>query len=488
MKYDFTISGNSLIITDTDTGKIIFEKPRKDFYFSDIEIIAGYIQPYDINGLSDTQGAFDKYEIGESSIDGIKATGENVRDFMRTYLGESSKSETAITFPQSALSAFGILKTSEDGNRFDVEFIYDTQPDICDSIESGAGTITHNATQGDLTLANGGTTTGDSAEQASHQIPYTPGNGQVIDITGTLDDAAIGGGNCELFLRSTVTGSTTEEVYTESQWDNQGESFDWTKSHIFVIDFQSLKVGTIRYGFNRSGVTVHIHSIHNDNVRNTGYWQNPTNSMYWRIYNDATYTYMELGYGDELNAVGFRYKIAKNASAEMRAICGTVKSEGGKPLFEMPGYSTYIDRGTTEKTISTTLVPLLSYRAKSTFKLIPNKTVIIPQGITVQTNNSIRLVVISGTALTGASWSDVDTDYSALEYDVSATAFSGGHIVDGDYVTTSKNAVGGAVLELGRTIVWHRRDSNTGIITIAAVRSTTTSASVLVGQKFKEIR
>ena len=60
--------------------------------------------------------------------------------------------------------------------------------------------------------------------------------------------------------------------------------------------------------------------------------------MYWKIYNTASNTIVEFGYGDDLNGIGIMYTMDLSASVTARAICETVKSQGGFPLFEIPGF------------------------------------------------------------------------------------------------------------------------------------------------------
>lgn len=404
---------------------------------------------------------------------------------------------TSIYFGDSAnLDAFGLLKVGEPANRFDAEFTYGKLEEIFDEIiGSGGGSITHDTNARHLLLETAGIGLLNSAKICSFPIPYTPGNSQNIEITGVLNYANITDGVAQLFLRSKTTGSVTEEVYDQADWNIKGIStyslhsdVNWSLSHIFDIDFQSLKVGRIRYRLNRGGNPIGLHEIYNDNLRNTGYWQNPSLPVYYKVYNDATYSYMELGYGNENNAVGFRYRIPLNASASMTAICSTVKSGAGTMLFEMNGYPQSIDRGVSAKTVSTAIIPLLSIRSLATFSSIENLTISIPREISVQTNNPIRLIVYQGTTLTGASWSNVDTVSSTMEYDISATALTGGRIIHSDYIGTSKNTNTSLKGLLGKAVLWYRENIDNGTLTIAAVRSDSTNASVLIGLKWEEIR
>ena len=389
------------------------------------------------------------------------------------------------------IDAFGNKRISETSTRLDVEFIYDKQEEIIDEKVITGGTVTHNTDSRDLTLAINNTTTATEATMSSYPVPYTPGNSQKIDVTGTLNTAALEGGTVSLFLRSNVTGSVVEEEYEQGNWlfDNVTDQ-DWTKSFILQMDFQSLKVGRIRYFMVRDGIPVKLHEIVNDNKYAGGYWQNPTQPLYWRIYNDATYTYCEMGYGDESNGIGIRYKVAKNASATMRAICGTVKSEGGADLLDIPGFPRATDGNGATKTISTTLIPIISIRPKSTFQSLHNHNLIIPTGFSLSTDNAIRFVLVHDAVLDAGtvSWVDVDTTQSSVEYDISAASFTNGHIIDIDYVNTTKNTQAGDKGLLDKTVLWHRESGESGVITLAAIRTKTSNATVRAALKWKEIR
>ena len=389
--------------------------------------------------------------------------------------------------------AFGRLRTSGTGQRLDVEFLFTKQEEYFDEVTNN-GSVTFQANGRDLVLGLDDADNGSYALMSSYPVPYTPGNSQLMELTGVLDFAGLGGGTCEYFLRSSITGSVVETTYEESTWSNLSElgSMDWTKSHIFFMDFQSLKVGSIRFGFVKNRKPIFIGQIDNDNLRNTGYWQMANLPAYYKIYNttvnEVVYTYMELGYGTTSNAIGYRYKIAANASATMKAICCTVKSEGGLNLRDLQGLPRSIDNGITPVTASTTLVPILSVRPKSTYQTYENLIIALPKSFNISVTNPIRLAILHDCTLTGASWADVDASLSMMEYDVSATAVSNGHLVYSEYVTTATNnrASTGQGL-LGKTLLWHRLDSVSGIFTIAAIRTGSSNASCLAAIQWEEI-
>ena len=388
--------------------------------------------------------------------------------------------------------AFGRKRVSGTGQRLDVEFLYDKQIEYFDE-QLNNGTATHNGNPRDVTLALSDGNNGSYAKLSSYPVPYTPGNGGLVEITGILDLAAIGSGTAEVFLRSNISGTPTDlNTNVQSTWSSQSSGVDWTDSHIFAIDFQSLKVGRIRFAMVVDGETQVVSTIENDNLRNSGYWQMANLPVYYHLYTDSGTTYMEIGYGDANNAVGFRYYFAANASATMKAICCTVKSEGGPDLLDMPGIPRCTDMGETVKTVSNSVVPLISIRPKSTFQSFPNLVLSIPTYMTVQTDNPIRLIGLIGTTLSAGTttFSDVDTNNSVMEVNTGATAYTGGREIMVEYISSNgKNTSGGDKALLGKTVMWDRQDdTETGIFTLAAIRTTATDADVLVSINWEEIK
>ena len=385
--------------------------------------------------------------------------------------------------------AFGRQRVSSTGQRLDGEFIYGKQDDFFDDTTT-QGVTTWNSSTRDITLSLSDAANGSFAKIGSYPVPYTPGNSQLVELTGVLDLAGIGGGTLEAFKRSSTSGSAVEVVVPSTEWASRG-TIDVSKAHIFVIDFQSLKGGSVRFGLNSHGTFHTLCKMDHDDSSGSGYWQLANGAAYWKLYTAGGTTYMELGYGDESNAVGFRYKIAANASATMRAICCTVKSEGGESLYNMPGLPRAISRQQSAATVSTTLIPILSIRPKTTYNSMDNLILGIPKSWQIQTDQPVRIVLLHDATLTGASWTDVDSTNSMMEYDLTASAVSGGHEVDEVYVATAgvgNNSVGSKSGPLGKTLLWDRQDSVTGILTIAGIRTGASDAAVLAAMRWEELR
>lgn len=383
------------------------------------------------------------------------------------------------------LDSFGRKRVSQTDQRFDSEFIYDKQPLLFDEALVGTGTATHNSATRDITLANVSVVDGDGAKiiQKWHN-PYTPGNSQLIDITGTLNESNIAGGTASIFVRN----NGTDTVIDQSSWNiNTADDTNWQFSQIFQMDFQSLKVGTIRFNLVNSGAVTELHTIHNDNIRAGGYWQYPAQPIQWCIYNTATETITEMGYFGEDNGIGFRYSVPINATAKLRAICSTVKSEGGGHVFDMAGFHFSTDNDVTAITVGTTKIPIISIRVKSLLNTFDNHSLVIPQSFDISTDNPIKYELLLNPTLTGASYSDVDGE-SGVEYDVASTAVSGGMVVDSGYVSTSKNTSGGSKGLLGRTVMSKGHNGTPDVLTLVAIRTGGTSGDTLAALKWKEIR
>lgn len=81
-----------------------------------------------------------------------------------------------------------------------------------------------------------------------------------------------------------------------------------------------------------------------------------------------------------------------------------------------------------KSTVTTALLPIISVRQGTHLnsKAVASFTRIIRATMSVEHTKPIQIVVIRGGTLTGAVWVDVDSGNSSVQYDVSATAITGG--------------------------------------------------------------
>jgi len=250
-----------------------------------------------------------------------------------------------------------------------------------------------------------------------------------------------GSGNY-LVLRSNVTGTPTDNRIAQSNWNV--DSFDGTgfsgqstsaehsgglnitKSNIFWIDVEWLGVGDVRCGFVVDGIMLPAHIFHNDNVNTTTYMTTATLPCRYEIKNTAN--------------------TASNST--LKQICSTVISEGG---YELNGRARSVSIPiTSPKDLPTagTFTPIVSLRLRDSFK----DAVAVLKDVEffgVTNNTSYRYKIIIGGTLTGANFANTSND-SAIEYDTTATAITGGRDAQIGYVNVAAGS-GGAAVNLSRS-------------------------------------
>jgi hypothetical protein len=118
-------------------------------------------------------------------------------------------------------------------------------------------------------------------------------------------------------------------------------------------------------------------------------------------------------------------------ATNMDIVCVLALRESTSEL--LAPFAASASRGVTSISVST-IKPLISLRPKATFNGITNRIPIFPQETTIITiNQPILVQVYINATLTGASFTSAGTN-SAAEYDVSATAVTGGTLVLETYV------------------------------------------------------
>jgi len=187
-----------------------------------------------------------------------------------------------------------------------------------------------------------------------------------------------------------------------------GATLDLTQTNIIVIDLQWLGVGRIRVGFQNKGRILYCHQFTIDHL---------------------SVPYMRTPYQPVRYEVGTSTNQIQNVS--IKQICCSMVSEGGyQPLGYLRSYLN-------ESTISTntsSYIPILSIRLKQPFYMGQ----IFPISFSVISSNQLVFLhlIYRPTSLTGSNFTSA-SDYT--EVDVSASAISGGYVIDTDYVTTQTN-------------------------------------------------
>lgn len=230
---------------------------------------------------------------------------------------------------------------------------------------------------------------------------------------------------------SSGTGVTETRVYQQNwlydKLDGKGPSrftLNLAKAQIQFIDIEWLGLGTVRCGFVIDGKFIHCHSFHHANIIASTYMATACLPVRAEIENTGT----------------------TSSNSTLKIVCATVISEGG---YELKGRSRSIGRPlATPKDLPTTgtFVPVISIRVKDAY----SDAIVIPTDVEffgVSNNTRYRYKIVVGGTLTNASWQDVDTAESSVEYDIAATAITGGRDIQMGYINIAAGA-GGSTINL----------------------------------------
>lgn len=236
-----------------------------------------------------------------------------------------------------------------------------------------------------------------------------------------------------LVLRTFTSSAVAETRVAQANWnidkfDGTGYSaqgtqpehstgIDVSKSNIFWIDVEWLGVGDIRAGFVIDGRFCTAHIFHNDNRNTLPYMTTATLPLRYEIKNTGVVS----------------------GSSTLKQICSTVISEGGYQLFgTQRAVGTAITSSKNLPTAGTTY-PVVSIQLKS--NRLDAAVIVSALSILGKSTNptTIRWSVHSGVTLTNPNWISAGDD-SSVEYDLSATAMSGGKQAATGYLSVTNQA------------------------------------------------
>ena len=340
-----------------------------------------------------------------------------------------------VQFYGSALDAFGRARFSQPYTLFDSQNRYEKN-DLFSETTATGGTVNYVANASTVNLEVTASSGSEVVRQTYRSFSYQPGKSLLVLNTFVMPTASanqrirIGYFNTEngVFLerdgtsvyitrRTYVTGAPVDNRVAQADWNGDklngtGDStftLDLTKAQIFWQDFEWLGVGSVRCGFVINGQVIICHTFQNAN--------------------NLTSVYMTTA------ILPIRYEITNTGAstgAILKQICSTVISEGGyeKKVAPLVARMTAVNNS-----IGTSFVPLVSIRLASG----RTGAVVIPDGYnvlpTASSATTFEVILIRNATLTGASWGA--TDSANVERDLSATALTGGTIIESRYVLSS---------------------------------------------------
>ena len=399
---------------------------------------------------------------------------------------------TGVTFSDSsASSAFSRLRVTDATTINAYKTIYGVQTGSNDfnNHTNGTASVTFVANSAAYNLSIG-TTSGDYViRQSKEYHSYKPGCGQIALVTGVLADtknnltqrvgyfddrngiyfehanSAAGTTTLSWNIRTSISNTAvTSETASSANWnidkfDGTGPSgltLDFTKSQIYVIDFQWLGVGRVRCGFDIDGQLYYAHEFLHSNHTAGVYMSTPSLPIRWEIRNTNTTT----------------------SGSTLKAICAAVQSEGGT---EAESWTFNFSTGNTGVTCSTTDKGVVAFRLKGNVNNMHNRTTARLASYNLFGSQSAYYTVyhlanvaqISGTP----SWTSVSTA-SHCEYTTNFSLIAGyvanSLPINGGFISTAQGSANGsasALVTSKKARVYQNYDStDSEIIAIVAQR------------------
>lgn len=343
---------------------------------------------------------------------------------------------------KGAIDAFGRQRISSPTPLFESQFTYDLQPLIFEQVvaESDAA-IAHDATNRNALLTFASTPTGGIALMQSYEyIRYQPSRSQIIFVSFNFIEAAT---NCRKFaglcdgnngFQFVLDNSTAkieilsdstngDQAISQNSWNldkldgtgSSGLTLDITKANILVIDFQALYTGRVRFGFDMNGHTIYVHEF--------------------KHANNIIHPYVQ----DANLPIRVGMTCTGTVSTTMKFTCAAVSSESG--TADLVGYNFTAESGSITAA-SGARTHLLSVRPKTTFNSKVNRIgfQIEHVNMLVTGSNPVFWELVLGQAITGASYSDTNTTYSAFEQSNGTISGSPAIVIDSGYVAATNQS------------------------------------------------
>jgi hypothetical protein len=238
-----------------------------------------------------------------------------------------------------------------------------------------------------------------------------------------------------------------------------GITIDWGLAQIFVIDFEWLGVGRVRFGLVVNGLIYYVHEFLHANIVSNVYMLNPNHSL--------------------------RYEVrSTGGSKTVRQICSSIMSEGGSdPSGTFRTAFTPVAGVASVTTSPTAIVNirLASTRLSSTIQ----ETILSILGSDASYFDLRIGGTVAGTAL---SYASVGTD-SAVEYAIgdATNTVTGGTILMAGFIPTSSDSLTlpvNSIMRIGTEFVGGAETAQVMRLCVSSLATTITARASLV---FKEV-
>jgi len=354
-----------------------------------------------------------------------------------------------VGFKDNAVDAFNRLKTSNPFTLFDSQHRY-AMNDKWDTFGVTGGTAAFVVNESAINMTVGVTAGAKVTRETKRVFPYQPGKSllvlntfafntpkanlrQRIGYFGITGGATFGtpyngvyleqnGLTLSLNLASGSLNQTTtvnQNSWNGDKFDGSGSSqriLDVSKANIFWTDIEWLGVGDVRCGFYVDGKPVIAHTFHNDNNYSTAYMTTACLPIRYELENTATTA----------------------SSSTMKQICSSVQSEGGYEGFARRYNVTKNESNPTVLTTQDTQYPMIALRLNSNrldSAIVPSNLSVVLEQTAANKPDTVQYRILLNPTLTGNTW---ETHFNGnVDYNVTATAVTGGTDIIGGYISSS---------------------------------------------------
>jgi hypothetical protein len=387
-----------------------------------------------------------------------------------------------VGFKDNAVDAFNRLKTSNPFTLFDSQHRY-AMNDKWDTFGVTGGTATFVVNESVINMTVGVTAGAKVTRETKRIFPYQPGKSLLVLNTFALNTPKEGliqrvgyfgitGGATSgvpyngiyleqngLTLSINLASGSLNQTTTvnQSSWNgdkfdgsgSSGRTLDVSKGNIFWVDIEWLGVGDVRTGFFVDGKPVVAHIFHNDNVHPTTYMTTASLPIRYELENTATTA----------------------SSSTMKQICSSVQSEGGYEGFARRYNVTKNGSNPTTLTTQDTQYPMIALRLNSNrldSAVVPSNLSVVLEQTASNKPDTVQYRILLNPTLTGNTWS---THFNGnVDYNVTATAVTGGTDIIGGYISSSGvldiNSINNFNFQLGRT---QKGVSDTFVLTMTPI-------------------
>lgn len=356
------------------------------------------------------------------------------------------------------IDAFGRLRTSMPTTLFDSKTLHNKQSLFWSQTANGNAAINFTGNNIDASVTLSCSNVGEYAiRQTKQRFNYQPGKSQLAIFTGILEPvsnaikryglfqsltASPFEPNCGLYFETLIdspssiavvqkndgflvpTVSAKREEWNIDKLDGNGPSgktLTLSACNIFLIDYEWLGVGRVRFGFVLDGNIIYCHEINNASNVLGAYLRTPNLPIRGEIRQIDT------------------------GNSSMKMICSTVISEGGSDYTGVPRS---VNSGTTPITITNQYdrraligLRLQSTKLDSVNQLLNIQIADIPQGNSTDAFYKYELVTNPILGGSSVSWQDVSSD-SNMQYSVvpnNTVTISGGTVIESGFSNRNGN-------------------------------------------------